>query len=169
MIFSLSNQPFNNNIAILESKIIYFCLRSNFCDRTTLMSLIQHINYIALYRRVFKIANRYKIGLERLAFVDLIQSHFLSKFTLLGEHITGVLAAVSVFSNPLTKFMVPHVPYSTLKSQLFIVCFILRFWLYYFTILLQQFFLAKIQLRFFAIIFIFPTHTIYYQIDSQFN
>ena len=29
---------FNNNIAILESKIIYFCLRSNFRGSTTLMS-----------------------------------------------------------------------------------------------------------------------------------
>ena len=28
--------PIINNIAILESKIIYFCLRSNFCDQTTL-------------------------------------------------------------------------------------------------------------------------------------
>ena len=39
IIFSLSNQPINNNISILESKIIYFCLRSNFRDRTTLRQL----------------------------------------------------------------------------------------------------------------------------------
>ena len=31
-----SKMPFNNNIAILESKIIYFCLRSNFRGSTTL-------------------------------------------------------------------------------------------------------------------------------------
>ena len=31
-----SKIPFNNNIAILESKIIYFCLRSNFRGSTTL-------------------------------------------------------------------------------------------------------------------------------------
>ena len=36
IIVSLLNYPFNNNIAILESKIIYFCLRPNFCGRTTL-------------------------------------------------------------------------------------------------------------------------------------
>ena len=36
IIFSLSNEPYNNNISILESKITYFCLRSNFCEGTTL-------------------------------------------------------------------------------------------------------------------------------------
>ena len=36
LILSLPKQPFNNNIAILESKIIYFCLRSNFRESTTL-------------------------------------------------------------------------------------------------------------------------------------
>ena len=35
IIFSLSKYPFNNNIAILESKVIYFCLRSNFRGSTT--------------------------------------------------------------------------------------------------------------------------------------
>ena len=34
--FSLSNYSFTNNIAIFETKIIYFCLWSNFRDRTTL-------------------------------------------------------------------------------------------------------------------------------------
>ena len=38
IIFSLLNDPFNNNIAILESKIIYFCLRPNFRGRTTLIT-----------------------------------------------------------------------------------------------------------------------------------
>ena len=36
IIFSLSNYPFNDNIANLESKIIYFYLRSNLHGRTTL-------------------------------------------------------------------------------------------------------------------------------------
>ena len=36
IILSLLNDPFNNNVAILESKIIYFCLRPNLCRRTTL-------------------------------------------------------------------------------------------------------------------------------------
>ena len=40
IIFSLINDPFNNNIAILERKIIYFCLSPNFCDRTTLRDRI---------------------------------------------------------------------------------------------------------------------------------
>ena len=30
IIFPFLNDPFNNNIAIHESKIIYFCLRPNF-------------------------------------------------------------------------------------------------------------------------------------------
>ena len=34
LISFLSHHPFNNKIAILESKIIYFCLRSNFCGLT---------------------------------------------------------------------------------------------------------------------------------------
>ena len=38
IIFSLSNQSSNNNIAILKSKIIYFCLSSNFRGWTTLKS-----------------------------------------------------------------------------------------------------------------------------------
>ena len=36
----LSNGPFNNNFAFLESKIIYFCLRSNFRGWITLKYLI---------------------------------------------------------------------------------------------------------------------------------
>ena len=36
IIFPLLNVPFNNNIAILESKIIYFCVRSNFRECTAL-------------------------------------------------------------------------------------------------------------------------------------
>ena len=41
-----SNQPFNNNVAILESKIIYFCLRSNFRGSTTLRGLGSQTNPI---------------------------------------------------------------------------------------------------------------------------
>ena len=36
MIFSLLNDSFNNNIAVLGSKIMYFCLRPNLCECTTL-------------------------------------------------------------------------------------------------------------------------------------
>ena len=43
IILSLPKYPFNNNIAILESKIIYFCLRSNFRGSTTLK--IEHQVY----------------------------------------------------------------------------------------------------------------------------
>ena len=39
LIVSLPKWPFNNNIAILESKIIYFCLRFNFRLWTTLSNL----------------------------------------------------------------------------------------------------------------------------------
>ena len=40
LIFSLPKLPFNNNIAILESKIIYFCLKSNFPGSTTLNKIM---------------------------------------------------------------------------------------------------------------------------------
>ena len=36
--------PFSNNIAILESKIIYFCLRSNFRERTTLINVVATVD-----------------------------------------------------------------------------------------------------------------------------
>ena len=36
----------NNNIAILESKIIYFCLRSNFCGSTTLSESCNYPNCV---------------------------------------------------------------------------------------------------------------------------
>ena len=36
MIFPFSNNPFNNNNAIHENKIIYFCLRPDFRKRITL-------------------------------------------------------------------------------------------------------------------------------------
>ena len=39
IIFTLSKSPFSNNIAILEIKIIYFCLRSNFCGWNTLIEV----------------------------------------------------------------------------------------------------------------------------------
>ena len=39
IIFYLSKKPFKNNFAILESKIIYFSLRINFCGWTTLRFL----------------------------------------------------------------------------------------------------------------------------------
>ena len=35
-IFFVSNDPFNTNVAILERKMMYFYLRSNFRGRTTL-------------------------------------------------------------------------------------------------------------------------------------
>ena len=44
LIFSLSKQPFNNNIAILGNKIIFFCLRSNFCGSTTLKNTNKYIH-----------------------------------------------------------------------------------------------------------------------------
>ena len=43
IIFSLLNYPFNNNIVILESKIKYFFLRSNFRYRTTLKEFLDLI------------------------------------------------------------------------------------------------------------------------------
>ena len=39
-ILPLLNDPFNNNISILESKIIYFCLRPYFCECTSLTDVI---------------------------------------------------------------------------------------------------------------------------------
>ena len=39
IIFFLSNNPFNNNIVIFVSKILYFFLRPNFRGQTTLMLL----------------------------------------------------------------------------------------------------------------------------------
>ena len=41
IIFSLLNNPFKNNIAILESKLMYFCLRPNF----SLLNLFAAIKY----------------------------------------------------------------------------------------------------------------------------
>ena len=35
----------NNNIAILESKIIYFCLRSNFREQTTLKTIFEFFSF----------------------------------------------------------------------------------------------------------------------------
>ena len=40
IIFPLLNGPFNNNIAFFERKMIYFCLRSNFREFTTLIDKI---------------------------------------------------------------------------------------------------------------------------------
>ena len=41
--FTLLKKPFNNNIAILESKIIYFCLRCNFVDENYLNKITGQI------------------------------------------------------------------------------------------------------------------------------
>ena len=46
IIFSFSNYPFNNNIAILESKIIYFFLRSIFREGTTSYVFLNLAKYL---------------------------------------------------------------------------------------------------------------------------
>ena len=45
IIFSLLNDPLNNNFANLENKIIYFRLRPNFCECTTLVYLVRKVTF----------------------------------------------------------------------------------------------------------------------------
>ena len=58
IIFYLWKKPFNNNIFILERKMIYFCPRSNFCGWTTLSIFFKARNAKIILRMslIFQIA-----------------------------------------------------------------------------------------------------------------
>ena len=46
IIFSFSYDSFDNNIAVLESKIIYFCLTPNFHECMALSSIVEFLSDI---------------------------------------------------------------------------------------------------------------------------
>ena len=46
----LSNDPFNNNISIFDSKIVYFYLRSNFRGWTTLSIAYMWMKFLFVYQ-----------------------------------------------------------------------------------------------------------------------
>ena len=76
---SLSNKPFNNNVAILESKIMYFCLRSNFREGTTLIRALLIPKLTTQFYELTKIKIRIKLLKIRIrGFLDHNQRFHIS-------------------------------------------------------------------------------------------
>ena len=119
IIFSFLNDPFNNNIAILESKIIYFCLRPNFCGRTTLMYHFSRLcQSIELTSTSFYNKIEFSIYLKKL----LISSwHILSRMRrkeILWEKFCGTSIAQMIEHWPTIKNSSAQYP-AELKRSLF--------------------------------------------------
>ena len=92
IIFSLSNKSFNNNIAILESKIIYFCLRSNFRERNnlkhwkfdnskTLKDPLKTFEFLQKYQKIY--ANSWKDVYEICNTFQIFQIRGINRIFLL--------------------------------------------------------------------------------------
>ena len=70
LISFLPNNLFNNNIAIFEKKIIYFCLKSNFCGWTTLNQQTLHLHlFIEIFIQKKIVASSVGVSLSRDCYI----------------------------------------------------------------------------------------------------